>query len=109
MLPDPLAEADWIEAAIEGGQDGIIAGIEAAMDGRRPRLAAKLVAFLEPDPDESDLVARARKAASLLLMQGGPAFEAEQELELAWALFRRRARARVRERLRRSIRGDYRR
>jgi hypothetical protein len=109
MLPDPAGESAWIEQIVAEGQDTITDAVAEAMDGRRPRLAARLLAYLDEDSDEPEVVARARRAASMLLLPGGSAFEAEQELELAWALFRRRARQRVRERLRRSIRGDYRR
>jgi hypothetical protein len=109
MLPDPAGESDWIEGVVAGGQVAIVDAIEASLQGRRPRLAAMLLAYLDEEDDEPEAVARARRAASLLLLRGGPAFEAEQELEHAWALFRRRARLRVRERLRRSIHGDYRR
>jgi hypothetical protein len=109
MLPEPQNEPAWVEAVIAAGPDAVEDAVEQALAARRPRLAAALIVHLPEDSDESDVIARARRAASLVLLRGGSAHDDQQEIELAWVLMRRRARSRVRERLRRSEHGDYRR
>jgi hypothetical protein len=111
-LPSPLVdEEDAFVAALDAGDmDPIIEAIEAAMAERRPRLASRLVHLLDDQEptleiDPSSPVARARRAASLLLVVT-PDSAPEQdphwrEFEEAFAEFRRRRMRRMKYRYRR--------
>ncbi len=85
-------------------RDGLVEVIAQALAERRPRLAARLVALLEDEDDAGpgSPIARARRAASLLVVSSprpdGPGWV---ELDEAFAEFRRRRMRRLRARYRR--------
>ena len=111
-LPDRTAAAEdqFVgDLASSEDVDELIASIEAAMAGRRPQLAARLVGLLdgkvEIEPG-SDL-ARAQAAARLLLFdKARPVDLSFSELEEAWGLARSRRMKRIKLRMRASLSGD---
>lgn len=66
---DDRIVADW---AARDDVDGLLDAVRRAIGEGRWRLAARLVSLTEPDPDEPPEVARARRMAGLLLVEGGP-------------------------------------
>lgn len=107
MLPplDPREE-DAIVAAWAGvdDPDGLSVAITEALAARRMRLAARLVGLLDPSADEDPDVTRARRAAALLLVEGGSQAAArEQDLEVCWSAAHRRLVLRGRRRQRERI------
>lgn len=112
MLPDrsTAAEnafvAEWMSSQ---DTDGLIVAIETAMDGRRPRLAARLVGLLDQHIEipEGSALHRAQKAAKLLLHTKKDS--AAAAFIDAWRLARRSKIQRIKNRMRRSLHGDARR
>ena len=87
-------EDAFVEALHEAPGPAIEAAVRAAVRGRRPRLAARLVGLLGEgvDPGDAEL-ARALKAAEFLCLEGRDA-RVEADLEELLALLRRRRRER---------------
>lgn len=86
--PERLAEDAWVGAWLESGDlDGLVDAITAAMEARRPQLAARLVGLIgdEVQAEPGSALARARHAARLLLLSpeadAGPLVE---DLDQAW-------------------------
>lgn len=105
--PDPDDEAAFVrDLAADDDVEAVIEAIDAALAARRPKLAARLVGLV-PDDEDDPAVAAARRAASLFLLRAPTAQEESDELDLAWALMRRRARNRLRNRLLRTDTGRY--
>ena len=93
MLPERSSEAEDAfldEWRASEDTEGLIAAITAAVEGRRPQLAARLVGLLDAHTDvpDDEAIARARRAAALLMLprQRPGAFE---ELQAAWIIARR--------------------
>ncbi len=89
--------------------DALIEAIEAAMEARRPRLAARLVGLLgdwiEIEPGSE--LARAQRAAHLLLFdKRRPEDLSWSELEDAWDRVRQRRMRRIKARMRASMAGS---
>ncbi len=108
-LPARTREAE--DAHVRGWSDsddtdGLIAEIEAAMDDRRPQLAARLVQLLDEhfEPEPGSPLERAQRAATLFLTRKNtPEENSWSEFEDAWRALRqsrmRRSRMRMRDRL----------
>ena len=107
ILPSPSAadEDAWVDAlAAVRDPAELTEAIEAAMAERRPRLAARLVELLEPSPEDSTPVSKARVAAGLAVVAQPDLVEPDpgwHELEEALAELRRRRARRLRHRYRR--------
>lgn len=97
---DPAAEdqfvAAWRDADL--AEDDLLEAVVAALSAGRPQLGARLVGLLPPQPDEPPAISRARRAARLLLHEGGPAAAQalHDELEPLRSLHFLRGRARQR-------------
>ena len=105
--PDAASESAFVTSLDEAhDSDAVIEAIDAALAAKRPKLAAKLVGLVPDDETEPSVIA-ARRAASLVLLRAPGPDEPIDELELAWALLRRRMRARVRNRWLRTDTGRY--
>ncbi len=78
--------------------EGLDAVVEAAIDARRPMLAARLVGLLPPAEDEEPAVRRARAAAGMLLRSRS---EPDPALIEAFTLEWRRSRRVFMDRVRR--------
>ena len=94
---DPADEDAFVDQwrrAEAPDQDDLLDVVIAAVEAKRPGLAARLVGLLEPDPEAPThpAVARAQRAAAMLLRDGGvaavAAFAAELEV-LRSPMFRR--------------------
>ena len=109
MLPDRTIEAEdaFVRQWVETGQtDALEAVIGEAVDAGRPRLACRLVGLLPERPGEDEAVARARRAARLLLLRGEDAPERDFDgIVDAWLDVRRRRMDLVKARMRRMGRG----
>lgn len=88
---------------------GLVEVVGYAIDARRPRLAARLVGLLADDavpPEAVEAVAKARKAADLLLLDGSDAPDGTwSELEEAWSALRKRRMRRIKRRQRKALHG----
>lgn len=105
--PDLGSESAFVDGLAQAhDSDLVIEAIDAALAAKRPKLAAKLVGLV-PDDDSEPSVVAARRAAGLVLLRAPGPDEAIDELELAWALLRRRMRARIRNRWLRSDTGRF--
>jgi len=92
--------------------DDLIEVISAAMDARRPRLAARLVGLLDEhvEIEPGTALDRARRAARLVLTRKGtPESQSWSALEEAWGEGRRRRMRRIRMRMRDRLEGKNRR
>ena len=105
MLPDRSKEAE--DAYLIGWQssedtDGLLEAITAAVEARRPQLAARLVGLLDQhiEVPTGSPVARARQAAALLMLPQARVDEVFLDLEAAWILSRRLHMQRIKRRMR---------
>jgi hypothetical protein len=88
--------------------DLLVEVISAAVDARRPMLAARLVGLLSDhvEIEPGSPVERAQRAARLLLKRSPTAADNSwSELEEAWAIARRLRMGRIRRRMRQSLHG----
>ncbi len=108
-LPErqPDAEDAFVDAwARSDDTDTLVATITAAMDDRRPQLAARLVGLLHEhvEIEQGSALDRARRAAKLLLHQRDLQVECwrsnAEELDEAWRAARRSRMMRVTRRMR---------
>jgi hypothetical protein len=82
----------------------LIEAIGLALDARRPRLAARLVALVGTEAeDDGGMLDRARKAAELVLVAAEPEGEDWPELRMSFTALRRRRDRRPTSRLRRTL------
>jgi len=88
--------------------DPLVEAIEAAMAERRPRLAARLVGFVEDfvDIEPGSALDRARTAARLLLVTPVDPQEVFDELESAWRDAHNRRIWRMKRRMRQRASGS---
>lgn len=108
MTVGPLepAEEDALVALWAGRDDpeALAEAVGEALGQRRLRLAARLVGLLDPTEGEAPELARARRAAALLLVEGGADAAARaQDLEASWTAAHRRLVLRGRRRQRERI------
>lgn len=100
---DPAAENAFVAAWSADPDPGVLPDVVgAALDARRPRLAARLVNLLDDGVVDGDPnLERARRAARLLLLEGPSSDAALAEFSAAWESARgawmARARARHRQ------------
>lgn len=109
-LPDPSAEDAFVNELSEADDtDALVEAITAAMEARRPRLAARLVNLLDEQVEfePGSPIERARQAARLVLMQPTPDDHSWSELDEAWRHLRRSRMRRIRRRQRRSLTGRH--
>ncbi len=101
---DPAAEDAWIQGLADASPEALIAAVRAAVEARRPVLAARVVGLLDPDAAADDpAVARARRAAELLCLPGADHVAARAELDEVLALLRARRMRRIKARHRRRL------
>ncbi len=97
---DPVAEDRFVAACRDADpvEDDLLEVVVAALSSGRPQLGARLVGLLPPQADEPPAISRARRAARLLLHDGGPAAAQalHDELEPLRSLHFLRGRARQR-------------
>ena len=108
MLPSRTrADEDaWMAAWADGDSEKLIEAIGAALDARRPQLAARLLALVPATAeDDGGTLDRARKAAELFLV-ADPAADDAPELRISFAALRARRARRPSARLRRTLRLD---
>ncbi len=111
-LPERLSDAedDYVRQMSDTDDtDGLVAAIEAAMEARRPMLAARLVGLLADhvEIEPGSALDRAQKAARLVLsFKNTPEENSWSAFEDAWADARRAKMRRVRQRMRRSLTGQ---
>lgn len=110
MLPPPgqAAEDAFVAELSEADDtDRLVEAITAAMEARRPRLAARLVNLLDEQVEfePGSPVERARQAARLVLMQETPDDRSWSELDEAWRSLRRRRMRRIGRRQRQALTG----
>jgi len=110
MLPLPSAAAEdafVAELSESDDTDALIEAITAAMEARRPRLAARLVNLLDEQVEfePGSPIERARQAARLVLMQETPDDRSWSELDDAWRQLRRRRMRRIGRRQRQFLSG----
>jgi hypothetical protein len=92
--------------------DGLIAAIEAAVDARRPMLAARLVQLLDEhvEIEPGSALERASRAARLILThKATPEDNSWSALEDAWREVRQSRMRRIRQRMRDRLEGKNRR
>lgn len=112
MLPDrtDIAEDAFVQQWTESDDtDGLLDIITAAMDARRPRLAARLVGLLEDhvEIEPGSPIDRARAAARMVLMREvRPEDVSWSEFEDAWSEARRSRMNRLMRRQRQRLVGD---
>jgi len=111
MLPERNRQAEDAYLAHWRSSDdmeGLIAAVTAAIEGRRPQLAARLVNLLDEqvEIEPGSALERATRASRMMMhSESTPA--AFQELESAWILARRMRIRRITRRMRagKSLRG----
>ncbi len=89
--------------------DTLIQAIQASMDARRPRLAARLVGLLgdHVEIEPGSALDRAQRAAQLFLHdRETPEARSWSALEDAWSQVRARRMTRIKARMRRSLHGE---
>lgn len=104
--PDRAAEDSFLRACEQRDDlDAIAALVGAALDARRPQLAARLVGLLDQEVEVTpgSALDRARRAARLLMLAPSePELSWVEELDEAWQLARQarlvRTQARMRQR-----------
>jgi len=114
MLPERSSKAEdgfvrtW---TVSEDTDGLIEAIQAAMDAKRPQLAARLVGLLSEHIDipEGSALARAQAAAKLLLFDNTTRDAAFDDFVSAWRAARRSKMKRVKRRMREAVHGNTRR
>ncbi len=110
LLPERTAEAEeaFLHRFRQGEQDGLDEAVAAALESRRPQLAARLVGLL--DHDDSPELERARRAAAFVLHKGLTAEDASWcVLDDAWReVVRDRRMGRARSRWQRAAKGTER-
>ena len=100
------AEEDaWVESLMECGLERAEEAVHAALAGGRPRLAGRVVGLLPDSVVAKDAeLQRARKAASLLMVERGEHLDAlTQELTELFGTRRRRRMRRARNRSRERV------
>ena len=104
MLPERNRQAE--DAFLErwycsDHTSGLIAVITAAIEARRPQLAARLVNLLDEhvEVEPGSAIDRARKAGRMLMVTE-PTPEAFEELQAAWLIARRMRIRRITRRMR---------
>jgi len=110
MLPLPgqgAEDAFVAELSDADDTDRLVEAITAAMEARRPRLAARLVNLLDEQVEfePGSRADRARRAARFVLMQESPDDRSWSELAEAWRSLRRSRMRRIGRRQRQSLSG----
>ena len=106
MLPERTADAEDVYVAQLSAADDVEQlkdAVTAALDARRPRLAARLVGLLDDrvEIEEGSALDRARKAAKLFLFNKPSAAENSwSALDDAWRAVRKKMVRRARKRMR---------
>ncbi|MCB9779369.1 MAG: hypothetical protein H6742_12455 [Alphaproteobacteria bacterium] len=105
--PERAAEDEFVQAqARRDDVDALVALITAAVDGKRPQLAARLVGLLDGrvEIEAGSALARAQSAARMLLIAREPVTVPEhpafQDLDEAWRIARRGRMQRITQRMR---------
>lgn len=98
------AEDQWVAAWVDSDDtDGLLAAVTAAVDARRPQLAARLVGLLgeHVEIEAGSALERAQQSARFLLHQRGEALQAAvDDFGEAWAEARRSRMRRLKARMR---------
>jgi hypothetical protein len=97
---DSGEEDRWVQAQGSVEPELLEALVRAALEAGRPRLAGRLVGLLPPDWGEDEELARASRAAGLILLE--PAAQVDVFAEELRVLFENRRRQRMRNAKRRS-------
>jgi hypothetical protein len=104
---DAAAEEHFVRACEQGETEPLVAAIEAAMEARRPMLAARVVQLLGDQVASTPALERARRAAGMILRtKTRPEDHSWSVLEDAWADVRKQRMQRIRRRMRATLNGD---